>query len=151
MNTKQPFDPKEILNSIELPDDLDRLIGDSVEKGYEHMRRKSKMKKVSMVRRAAVIAGIIAAGCLAAIPVKAWVSSLVQERMEQVPAEEQKELENVMDSQTVNADTYSREYTQEEKARDAELRKAYAGGTFPESASMNILPGRIPACRANLP
>ena len=28
MNTKQPFDPKEILNSIELPDDLDRLIGD---------------------------------------------------------------------------------------------------------------------------
>ena len=133
MNTKQPFDPKEILNSIELPDDLDWLIGDSVEKGYERMRRKTKIKKVSMVRRAAVIAGIIAAGCLAAIPVKAWVSSLVQERMEQVPAEEQKELENVMDSQTVNADTYSREYTQEEKARDAELRKAYAGGTFPES------------------
>ena len=59
MNTKQPFDPKEILNSIELPDDLDRLIGDSVEKGYERMRRKTKIKKVSMVRRAAVIAGII--------------------------------------------------------------------------------------------
>ena len=53
--------------------------------------------------------------------------------MEQVPAEEQKELENVMDSQNVNADSYSREYTQEEKARDAEMRKAYAGGTFPES------------------
>ena len=47
MNTKQPFDPKEILNSIELPDDLDRLIGDSVEKGYERMRRKTKMKKGS--------------------------------------------------------------------------------------------------------
>ena len=109
MNTKQPFDPKEILNSIELPDDLDRLIGDSVEKGYERMRRKTKIKKVSMVRRAAVIAGIIAAGCLAAIPVKAWVSSLVQERMEQVPAEEQKELEKVTDSQTGNADTHSRE------------------------------------------
>ena len=45
MNTKQPFDPKEILNSIELPDDLDRLIGDSVEKGYERMRRKTKIKK----------------------------------------------------------------------------------------------------------
>ena len=48
MNTKQPFDPKEILNSIELPDDLDRLIGDSVEKGYERMRRKTKIKKVSI-------------------------------------------------------------------------------------------------------
>lgn len=133
MNTKQPFDPKKMVNNIELPDDLDRLIEESVEKGYERMCRKTKTKKMSMARRAAVIAGILAAGCLAAIPVKAWVSSLVQERMEQVPVEEQKELENVMDSQAVNADSYSREYTQEEKARDAGLRKAYALGTFPES------------------
>lgn len=133
MKTERPFNPKEILDSIELPDNLDRLIGESVEKGYKRMQGKKKNKKAYMVKRAAVIAAVITAGCLAAIPVKAWVSSLVQERMEQVPEEELKEVESVMDGQMTDADSYSREYSQEEKAKYVELRKAYIQGTFPEN------------------
>ena len=38
MKTERPFNPKEILDSIELPDDLDRWIGERVEKGYKRMQ-----------------------------------------------------------------------------------------------------------------
>ena len=73
------------------------------------------------------------------LPVKAFVTSLVQERMQHIPAEEIKEVESVMDSQEVNADSYSREYTQTEKERYGNLYRAYLQGTFPQGELLSLI------------
>lgn len=123
---------KEILENIELPENLDELVIESVEKGYERMRQKKEQKKAAMVKRAAVILGIVAGGGLISIPVKAFVTSLVQERMEKIPQEELAESLDNVDAQQAEADSYSREYTDGEKERLAGLSKAYNQGTFPQ-------------------
>ena len=132
MKKNQHFNPGEIWESIELPDNLDLLIKNSVEEGYKRMQDKKKRTEKWRGKRMAAAVGIVVLGCAAAIPVKAFVTSLVQERMQHIPAEEIKEVESVMDSQEVNADSYSREYTQTEKERYGNLYRAYLQGTFPQ-------------------
>lgn len=132
MKNNQHFNPDEIWESIEIPDNLNLLIINSVEEGYKRMQNKKKKNRNLAGRKAAAAVGIVVLGCVAVIPVKAFVTSLVQERMEQVPAEEIKEVESVMDAQEVNADTFSREYSDTEKERYGNLCRAYLQGTFPE-------------------
>ena len=132
MKKNQHFNPGEIWESIELPDNLDLLIKNSVEEGYKRMQDKKKRTEKWRGKRMAAAVGIVVLGCAAAIPVKAFVTSLVQERMQHIPGEEIKEVESVMDSQEVNADSYSREYTQTEKERYGNLYRAYLQGTFPQ-------------------
>lgn len=134
MKKNQHFNPDEIWESIEIPDNLDLLIINSVEEGYKRMQNKKRKNRGFMGRKAAAAVGIVVLGCAAVIPVKAFVTSLVQERMEQVPAKELEEVESVMDAQEVNADTFSREYTDTEKERYGNLYRAYLQGTFPQGA-----------------
>lgn len=133
MKTDKYFEHRdEILNGIDLPEDLDRLIIDSVEKGYGHMKKNREYKKTLFIRRAAVIAGVVAAAGAVCVPVKALVLSIVEQRMEQIPAEEMESIAQVTNEQEVNADTFSRQYTQEENERFRTLSQAYQEGTFPE-------------------
>lgn len=132
MKKNQYFNPGEIWESIEVPDNLDLLIKNSVEEGYKRMQDKKKRTEKWRGKRMVAAVGIVVLGCAAAIPVKAFVTSLVQERMQHIPGEEIKEVESVMDSQEVNADSYSREYTQTEKERYGNLYRAYLQGTFPQ-------------------
>ena len=97
MKKNQHFNPGEIWESIELPDNLDLLIKNSVEEGYKRMQDKKKRTEKWRGKRMAAAVGIVVLGCAAAIPVKAFVTSLVQERMQRIPAEEIKEVESVMD------------------------------------------------------
>lgn len=83
-------------------------------------------------RMIATAAGVLLLVGVIAIPARAFVSSLVRERMEQLPAKERLELLEMMDSQSVGADSYSRDYTAEEKSRMSELHKQYLQGVFPE-------------------
>lgn len=123
---------EKILENIELPENLDQLVADSVEKGYERMKRKKELKRAGMIKKAAVIVGIAAAGTSLSFPVRALVTSLVQERMEQIPQEElTQELEN-MDAQQAEANRYSRAYTAGEQERLESLSRAYNQGTFPQ-------------------
>ena len=86
-----------------------------------------------MVKRAAIVIGILAVGGVAVIPVKAYVNSLIQERMEQIPEKEIKDITQVLDEQAVSADTFNREYTEKEQERMQKLKQAYSEGTFPEN------------------
>lgn len=83
-------------------------------------------------RIAATAAGVLLLVGVISIPARAFVSSLVLERMEKLPAKERLELLEMMDSQSVGADSYSRNYTAEEKSRMSELYKQYLQGVFPE-------------------
>ena len=91
-----------------------------------------KKKSVSTLRIAAAAAGVFLAVGIISIPVRAFVSSLVQERMEEVPKEELQEMVEMMDNQEVGADSYTREYTAEERSRMSDLYSQYQQGVFPE-------------------
>lgn len=131
MNIDKELLKENILENIQLPDNLEQLVRDSVEEGYENMKKR-KSRRMLMVRRAAATIGIVAGGLAAAVPVKAFIGSLVTERMEQVPGEEIDDIAQVLQEQTVDADSFSREYTQEERERLGELQSAYGQGTFPQ-------------------
>lgn len=134
MIREQSFNPKEIVDNIEVPQELEQLIKGSVEKGYQSMQNEKNIKKRTTLRYAAAIVGVIAAGGLVSMPVRALVSSVVAERMEQMPEEEIDEIVSVMQEASVPADGFSRDYTKEEKQRFAKLSMDYMQGTFPESS-----------------
>lgn len=70
----------------------------------------------------------------AAVPVRAFVNSLVRERMEEMPQEEKSAYVETIEEAAVAADGFSRAYTEQEKARYQELAQKYQEGVFPESA-----------------
>ena len=77
-------------------------------------------------------------GGVVSFPVKAIVSSVVTERMESVPREEMTGLNDMVQSQRVAADGFSREYTDSEKERNKALWQAYKEGTFPENVIAQV-------------
>lgn len=105
-------------------------------------RRGRKHKKAQGYYRvgriaAALLIVAVALGGLS-IPVRALVSSLVAQRMEEVPQEEVASIVEQTDNQETEADSFSREYTEGEKERRAELYKAYMNGTFPQGELVQV-------------
>lgn len=80
---------------------------------------------------------LLAAGILS-VPVRAVVSSLVKERMEEQPKEEVTKLAEEIQSQHVAADSSTREYTAGEKERKGKLYAQYLEGLFPEQELMRV-------------
>lgn len=120
-------DLQRAVNSIQIDPAMQEEITKQVKK-----RTKESRKSFSALRIAAAAAGVFLAVGVISIPVRAFVASLVQERMEEVPKEELEEMVEMMDSQEVGADTYIREYTAEERSRMSELYRQYEQGVFPE-------------------
>lgn len=87
------------------------------------------------IRKMALLAGsllcLVSLGVLS-VPVRAVVNSLLQERMEQVPKEELTALTDDLNNQKVEADSFTRAYTEEEERKMGELVQKYLEGTFPE-------------------
>lgn len=85
---------------------------------------------------AAIALVVVGAGGFTA---RAVVNNMVKERMESMPKEEKKDLVAEADLVQVNASTYSRELTKEEKKRQKELTIAYQKeGRFPEGELKKI-------------
>ena len=131
-------DLKNAVNNIEIDEDMqDEILQNVLERTSEDSagpsQRKANRKNVSRFPRiAATAAGVLLAVGIIGIPVRALVTSLVQERMEEIPEEEHQQMVEMMDSQEVGADSYVREYTQEERDRMSELYTQYQQGVFPE-------------------
>lgn len=104
------------------------------------MENRNKMTRAWNWRKMATMAAtfVLAAGVIG-FPVRAFVASVVQERMESVPEEEMKGLNDMVQSQhDVLADGFSREYSDSEKERFKELWQAYKNGTFPEKVIAQV-------------
>lgn len=131
-------DLKNAVNNIEIDEDMqDEILQNVLERTKESsaglVQRKAHRKKISgFPRVAATAAGVLLAVGIIGIPVRALVSSLVQERMEEIPAEEHQQMVEMLDSQEVGADSYIREYTKEERDRMSELYAQYQQGVFPK-------------------
>lgn len=120
---------KEIMEQVHIGEEMQEDIIVNIQNRMEHGKRRTwNLKKVA----AAAAALALAAGVIG-LPVRAVVTSVVKERMSDVPEEERRELNDMVQSQHVAADGFSREYTAEEKERSRELWQAYENGTFPEN------------------
>ncbi|MCM1268793.1 MAG: hypothetical protein NC302_12900 [Bacteroidales bacterium] len=84
------------------------------------------------LRIAAAFAVCLLAAGLLSVPVRAVVKSLVRERMEELPQERVAQIAEEVQSQTVAADSTTRDYTEEEKERRGALYQEYMQGRFPE-------------------
>ena len=116
---------QDAVNSINITEAMQKEIIQRVENATK--RKKFRFSNV------AVAAGVIVilSGVLS-VPVRAFVNSLIQERMEQVPEEELTALTDDLKEQKVGGDSFSRAYTEEEERKMAELVQKYQEGVFPE-------------------
>ena len=99
-------------------------------------RKKSDMP--GWKRNLAAAALVIVAVGMAAVPVRAFVNSIVKERMEEMPQEEKDDYAETVKEQKVEADGYSRAYTENEETRYQEMADKYLQGTFPEQAVIQV-------------
>lgn len=95
-------------------------------------KKKRPLRYGRALRIAAAFAVCILTVGVLSVPVRAIVDSLVLERMEEIPKEEIERIGEQIQSQRVEADSHTREYTQEEKERRGKLYEQYLSGTFPE-------------------
>ena len=92
----------------------------------------------SALRIAASFAACLLAAGILSVPVRAVVSSLVKERLEEQPKEEVAELAEEIQSQQTDADGCTREYTAAEKERKGKLYAQYLEGLFPEKELVRV-------------
>lgn len=123
-------DLRNAVDQIEIDQIMQQEIIRQVSEKTEGKTKRHNIFRFSRI--AATVAGVFLLVGVIAIPARAFVSSLVRERMEKLPAKERVELLEMMDSQSVGADSYSRDYTDEEKSRMSKLYKQYLQGVFPE-------------------
>lgn len=107
-------------------------------RAYSAQKAHGTQRAHSARRRAAAVAAFALAAGLAAVPVQALVQNMVRARMEDIPKERVQEMENQIRELNVEADSFSREYTDGENARMKELGKAYRNGRFPEKTLLQV-------------
>ena len=99
---------------------------------------KKNIRIYNRKRIAMVAAAFVLVACVVSFPVRAFVTSVVKERMESIPKEEVKEINNLVQSKPTEADAFSREYSESEKERTKELWQAYKEGKFPENTIAQV-------------
>lgn len=93
---------------------------------------------VRFARIAAAFAACILAAGLLSVPVRAVVNSLVKERMEEVPKAEITKISEQIQRQNVDANGFTRAYTEGEKARRQKLYAQYMDGQFPTDELIQV-------------
>lgn len=128
------FDVKETMDQIHISEKMQEEIIMNIQSRMESGSRRTWNAK----RMAATAAAFVLAAGVVSFPVRAVVSSVVKARMESVPKEEMSGLNDMVQSQRVAADGFSREYTDSEKERNKALWQAYKEGTFPENVIAQV-------------
>lgn len=126
------YEVKKVMDQVHISSEMQEEVIMNIQKRMAQGNRNtgawSFRRMVTAAAALAVAAGVIS------FPVRALVSSVVQERMENVPKAEMTGLNDMVQSQhEVLADGFSREYSASEKERSQALWQAYENGTFPEN------------------
>ncbi len=127
------YEVKKVMDQVHISPEMQDEVIMNIQKRMEHGNKNTGVW--SFRRMATAAAAFVLAAGVVSFPVRAFVASVVQERMESVPEEEMKGLNDMVQSQhDVLADGFSREYSDSEKERSEALWQAYKNGTFPERA-----------------
>lgn len=125
------YNVKKVMSQVHISSKMQEKIIVNVQNRMEQRNR--NVKVWSFRKAASVAAAFVLMAGVVGLPVRAFVASVVTERMESVPKEEMEGLNDMVQSQhDVLADGFSREYSDREKERSKALRQAYENGTFPE-------------------
>lgn len=125
------YEVKRVMDQVHIPSKMQEEVIMNIQKRIEHGNKNTGVWNWKRMATAAA-AFVLAAGVVS-FPVRAFVTSVVQERMESVPEEKMKDLNDMVQSQhEVLADGFSRAYSDSEKERSKALWQAYKNGTFPE-------------------
>lgn len=130
------YEVKKVMNQIHISSKMQEEIIMNVQKQMEAGNENTRTWNYR--KMAAAVAALALSVSAISFPVRAVVSSLVQERMESVPEEEMTGINDMVQSQHVAADGFSREYYDSEKERSKALWQAYENGTFPENAITQV-------------
>ncbi|MCM1135779.1 MAG: hypothetical protein NC400_09425 [Clostridium sp.] len=128
-------DVKEVMEQVHISSEMQEEIIMNIQNQLESGKKRTwDLRKLGTV----AAAFILAAGVIS-VPVQAMVSSIVKARMESVPTEEMQGLNTMVQSQNnVQADGFSREYSDSEKERNKALWQAYKNGMFPEKVIVQV-------------
>ncbi len=139
---------RDSVNGIRMTEDMRTAVIENVRRRTGHSTGKGNrdVRPGRHTRRAAAGWGKhLAAAALAvmvigaaAVPVRAFVNSLIKERMEEMPQEEKDTYVETLEEQEAEADSYTREYTKSEEARYREMAGRYQEGAFPEQGIVQV-------------
>lgn len=104
----------------------------------EIQAKKKPGRYTKALRAAAAFAVCILSLGILSMPVRALVNSLVQERMEEVPKAEITKISDQIQRQSVDANGFTRAYTEGEKARRQKLYAQYMDGLFPTDELIQV-------------
>ena len=127
-------DLRDSVEGIHMKEEMRReIIGTVRERTEKSAERGTADRKTATWHRAAAAAAVlIVVSGVVAFPVRAFVNSLVQERLEAMPREEVEAVYDTASRSQEEADGFSRAYTDSEKIRYQELAEKYMSGTFPK-------------------
>ena len=127
-------DVKETMEQIHISEKMQEEIIMNV-----HNQMKNGKKKVWSIKKMGTVAAalVLTVGVIS-IPVSAMVSNFVKARMESIPEEEVQEINDMVQSNPTEADTFSREFSDSEEERNKELWQEYKNGMFPENVIAEV-------------
>lgn len=124
---------KETMEQIHISEEMQEQIILNVEN-----RMKSKKKTMEKCGKLAAAAAIVLVVGIVGIPVQACIRSFVMARMEEIPREEVTDIARMVQEQSAEADSFSREYSDSEKERMTRLLQSYRDGIFPEKTILLV-------------
>lgn len=119
---------KETMDQIHISEEMQEELIRNLQKRMGNGKKKTKNWK----KMAAVAAVLVLMTGMVSIPVRAIAESVVMARMEKISQEETQELVDMIRKLNVEADSFSREYSDKESERMKELLWLYRNGTFPK-------------------
>lgn len=127
-------DIRKAMDQIHISAEMQEEMIANIQEQMLHGKKKTWSRKKAM----GIAAALVLTAGLAAVPVRALVKDLVEARMEQLPKEDVEKIEDMIQEQSVEADSFSREYSDTEKKRSKELWQSYENGMFPEKEIVQV-------------
>ncbi len=130
------YEVKELMDQVHISSEMQEEIIMNIQKRMENGNQNTRTW--NWKRMAATAAALVLVAGVIGFPVRAFVTSVVKERMESIPKEEVQEINDMVQSKPTEADEFSREYSDDEKERNKALWQAYKDGRFPENVIAQV-------------
>ncbi|MDE5698903.1 MAG: PepSY domain-containing protein [Lachnospiraceae bacterium] len=130
------YDVKKAMDQVHISSEMQEEIIIHIQKKMENGNKNMKTWNWRRIATAAAVFVLVTG--IVSFPVRAYVTSIVRDRMERIPKEEVQEINSMVQSKPTEADEFSREYSDSEKERNKALWQAYKGGQFPENVIAQV-------------